>query len=70
MEMSEPIDEMEVNVAMDGDNNDQVDDEPEMYVNLANEDDDAREEETANDGDDDVAMARALAAMGLGSLNL
>ena len=41
-----------------------------MYVNLANEDDDAREEETANDGDDDVAMARALAAMGLGSLNL
>ena len=68
--MSEPIDEMEVNVAMDGDNNDQVDDEQEMYVNLANEDDDAREEETANDGDDDVAMARALAAMGLGSLNL
>ena len=70
LELSEPIDEMEANVAMDGEGNEQVDEEPDMYVNLADNEDDGADEETADDGDDDVAMARALAAMGLGSLNL
>ena len=57
-------------MAMDGEGNEQVDEEPDMYVNLADNEDDGADEETADDGDDDVAMARALAAMGLGSLNL
>ena len=68
LELSEPIEELEANVAVD-DESDGIEDEPEMYVNLAGDeevDDDVEE----GDVDDDVAMARALAAMGLGSLNL